>query len=72
MMHMIVYYRNDDHIAIYQYKKNPPEKSVQSIGTQCNLLAVPPLTSFSSSQKKEIIRKIVTQLEEADLTDLDS
>ena len=49
----------------------PPEKSVQSIGIQCDLLAVPPLTPFSKLPEKGDHHEN-SDTEEADLTDLDT
>ena len=44
---------------------------MQSIGIQCDLLAVPPLTPFSKGQEKGDHQEI-SETEEADLTDLDT
>ena len=49
----------------------PPETSVQSIGIQCNLLAVPPLTPFAKLPEKRDHQEN-SDTEEVDLTDLDT
>ena len=66
-MHMIVNYIG----TMTMYQCPPETKSVQLIGIQCDLLAVPPLTPFSKGQEKGDHQEI-SETEEADLTDLDT
>ena len=71
-------YNNNYHYTInnsvgtmttYQYP--PGMQSVRSIGVQCNLLAVPPLQKLSKAEE-EIDRQIISDSEDADVTDLDT
>ena len=55
-------------MTVYQC---PPETSVQSIGIQCNMLAVPPLTPFAKLPEKRDHQEN-SDTEEVDLTDLDT
>lgn len=56
-------------MTIYRY---PPEmQSVRSIGVQCNLLAAPSLQKLSKAEE-EIDQHIISDPEDADLTDLDT